>query len=51
MKNEQEIKEVLDKVDTTSGTKFSSMTYEQGVEEALSWVLGEISDEEFEPAN
>jgi len=47
MKSKEEINNVLSKVDT-EGTKFPAMTYEGGVEEALRWVLEEISDEEFE---
>lgn len=30
------------------GTDYPSMTYEQGVAEALMWVIGDISHEEFE---
>lgn len=48
MKDEQQIEEVLRKVDSTGGTKYPGMTYEEGVEEALRWVLGEIPDDEFE---
>lgn len=29
-------------------TKYPGMTYEQGASKALMWILGEISDEEFE---
>jgi hypothetical protein len=45
-KQEERIRAALDKVDIHQ-SKFRGMTYEQGVEEALMWVLGEISDEEF----
>ena len=31
----------------THETKFPSMTYEQGVEIALQWMLGKITDDEF----
>ena len=49
MKTENEINQVLLRVDTASKSKFPAMTYEQGVEEALQWVLGEIPDNEFSP--
>lgn len=45
---EKKIEEVINKLDTSSGTKFPGMTYEEGVDEALRWVLGEIPDDEFE---
>lgn len=47
MKTQSEVQEALDKVDTVAATQFRNMTYEQGVEEALMWILGDISDEEF----
>lgn len=43
MKTEFEIRELLNNIDTTI-EKFPAMTYEQGVEAALSWVLGETDD-------
>lgn len=46
MKSRQEIEEVLSQL--PDSTKFPAMTYEQGIDEALCWVLEEISDEEFE---
>jgi hypothetical protein len=46
LKKEERIRAALDKVDTHK-SKFHGMTYEQGVEEALMWVLGDLSDEEF----
>ena len=48
MKTEKEIRKVIDSL--PDNTKFFAMTYEQGIDEALSWVLDEISDEEFEYA-
>jgi len=47
MKTEAEIEEKLVDIDTSSPTKYFNMTYEQGVEEALMWVLEQIDDEEF----
>ena len=46
-KTESEITEAANKVDTDE-TNYPAMSYENGVEEALMWVLGEVSDEEFE---
>jgi|DEB19_MinimDraft_2_1074335.scaffolds.fasta_scaffold29524_1 hypothetical protein len=46
MKNKTIIEEALDKVQESECNHFG-MTYEQGVEEALMWVLGEIDDEDF----
>ena len=46
MKTELQIKEVLSNVDTDKN-KYHGMTYEQGVEEALLWVLDELEDDEF----
>jgi hypothetical protein len=49
MKTQNEIEQVLSNLpENPYKTKFASMTYEQGIDEALNWVLGEISDEEFE---
>jgi hypothetical protein len=48
MKTEVEIQGVLDDLDTEK-TKYAAMTYEQGIEEALMWVLEQLSDEEFSP--
>jgi hypothetical protein len=47
MKAEKDIKKILDKL-PAEGTKFNAMTYEQGIEEALLWVLEQIPDDEFE---
>lgn len=40
MKTEEEIQEFRDSIDTQK-SKFSGMTYEQGLEAALAWVLDE----------
>lgn len=45
MKNKTIIEEALDNVQESASSHFG-MTYEQGVEEALLWVLDEI-DEDF----
>lgn len=46
MKTEQQIQEMADKAtDAIQNPRFSGMTYEQGVEAALSWVLGFMDDE------
>lgn len=50
MKTAEQIERALRNV-PTEGTEYAGMTYEQGVEEALQWVLGEISDDEFEYSN
>lgn len=47
MKAKDEIENALLRVDSGARSKYPGMTYEQGVEEALQWVLGEISDDEF----
>jgi hypothetical protein len=48
MKTKEEIREVTDKFDDYAND-FPGMTYEQGVKEALEWVLGDIEDSEFSP--
>lgn len=50
MKTDKEINDVLFNFDD-SKSQFPGMTYEQGIYEALQWVLGEISDEEFSATN
>ena len=47
MKTRREIESALKNVDVEN-PQFHNMTYEQGVEEALMWVLTEIDDDEFE---
>lgn len=47
MRAADELEEVLDRLPPAGSTKYGGMTYEEGVEEALRWVLGEITDEEF----
>ena len=46
MKTEKEINDAVCRVDV-EGTKYPAMTYKNGVEEALMWVLEEIPDDEF----
>lgn len=46
MKSEKEINDFLMKFDSSINKCFG-MTYEQGIEIALQWVLGEISDDEM----
>lgn len=48
MKSEEQIQAARNRVDTDSGTKYPGMTYEQGIAEALDYVLGDITEEEFE---
>lgn len=50
MKTSDEIDAVRNRVDEHAPSAYSGMTYEQGVAEALDWVQGYISDEEFEYA-
>jgi hypothetical protein len=47
MKTEEEIRAAAFNISNVHDTKYPNMTYEQGVDEALGWVLGEIADEEF----
>ena len=49
MKTKKEIEKVLSNFDDTK-SEYRSMTYEQGIAEALEWVIGELADEEFSPA-
>ena len=51
MKTRIEIYQALIKLlkrDIFNEDDFSGMTYHEGIEEALQWVLEEIPDEEFE---
>jgi len=45
--DEYEINKVLDSLDTSKPSGYPRMTYEQGVEEALMWIVGDIPNEEF----
>jgi hypothetical protein len=47
MKSESEIRTILVQLDTNEN-KYKGVTYEQGIEVALLWVIQELSDEEFE---
>ena len=49
MKTKDEIDNALRNVDTDN-PKYFGMSYEQGIEEALQWVLGEVTDDDFEYA-
>ena len=40
----KEIDDYLRTVDDTAASKYPGMTYEQGIVEALRWVLGEQDD-------
>lgn len=40
----QEVEDLRDKIDEFSSSNYPGMTYEQGIAEALDWVLGN-SDE------
>lgn len=47
MKTDEQIERALRNV-CTEGTQYAGMTYEEGIEEALRWVLGEIDEFEYE---
>jgi len=49
MKTEQEIDKAIRNLETMK-TNYFGQSYEDGIREALQWVLGEISDEDFEYA-
>jgi len=48
MKTADQIEQVLKRLPEGGKTRFSGMTYEQGIEEALMWVLGEIEDDDLD---
>ena len=48
MKTEKEVDAVLSKITTIGFSEYPNMTYEQGVENALLWVLEILGDDEFE---
>lgn len=50
MRAKSEIEKVLRNLPESGLTRYKGMTFEQGIEEALSWVLEEIPDEKFEYA-
>jgi len=50
MKTQAQIEAALERI-PQEGTAYPAMTYEQGVEEALLWVLEEIPNDEFEFAD
>ena len=47
MKSKKEIEQVLKNL-PPEGSRYYSMTYEQGIDEALRWVLEELEDVDFE---
>jgi hypothetical protein len=47
MRSKKEIYEQIDRATETDGKNFG-MTYEEGVKEALSWVLGDTEDPPIE---
>lgn len=49
MKDESEIQAMCDKAADAAmeGSKYPGMSYEEGIREALDWVLGNIPDEDF----
>jgi hypothetical protein len=47
MRTKEEIESVLNRLPASGDTNYSSMTYEQGIEEALLWVRGDLRDDEF----
>lgn len=47
MRSKVEIQEILNNLDVCAPPKFPGMTYENGVDEALMWVLGDIDDDDF----
>ena len=51
MKEETKINKILDSINTANPSKYFNMTYEQGIEEALMWVVGDIPDDEFAAYN
>jgi hypothetical protein len=46
-KSRDEIERVLMSLPGGGDTKYPGMNYEQGIEEALMWVLGDIGGDEF----
>ena len=50
MRTKEEIQAILNANDPYAPTRFRGMSYEQGVDEALQWVLGDIPNDEFSPA-
>lgn len=46
MKTAEQIEKALRRV-IAGGTQYPGMSYEEGIEEALRWVLGEVEDDEF----
>lgn len=51
MRDENEVSDLADKASTLSlgGSKYPGMTYEQGVRDALDWVLENWDDSDGKP--
>lgn len=49
-KTEDEIREALQNLDEPP-RDYSAMSYEDGIREALEWVIGDIDDSDFEFAD
>ena len=47
MRTEEEIEDVLDTIYPDENS-YPNLTYENGIEEALLWVIGDIPNEDFE---
>jgi len=47
-KTAEEIDQAICEVLDPDRRKYSGMTYEDGIRDALEWVLGNMSDEDFE---
>lgn len=47
MKSQKDIQKVLDEIVAYDKSKYPGQTYEQGIEYALQWVVGEVSDKDF----
>ena len=47
MKTDDEIYDIIDLVNAIESNRYPGMTYEQGVDDALHWILGDTEDEEF----
>ncbi|MFW6173112.1 MAG: hypothetical protein ACOC5T_05150 [Elusimicrobiota bacterium] len=50
MKTQKEIEDALRSIDETANEYEGMLTYEEGIHEALSWVLGDIPDDYFHPS-
>ncbi len=48
MKTQDQIEDILFSINENIPSKYPGMTYEQGITEALAWVLGETDDNLFD---